>query len=502
MNSMKNSSKNKAIPFLALLLVSSLLLSGCSSLPKTEKVSVTLPPPISPYSPDQQGENYVEKVKLFLPAASTNNIEAFETSIALAEGVHPAETTLRKLLSFSGNETSLPLEKSVSLSLLSSLEISAGVATVNLTPSVLNLDTAQRNKVCQSIANTLCQFPDIQYVNILAAYKALPSGGENNLPMGLLQYSDNYGLNADDEKGKAFSRLVSIYLPAALGKGIVAKAKKVSFSSRETKYIAETLLALLSESSSAAGDMPNIPPLNSLLSRDITLSEPHPSIGKVIHLDFKKEANERFIDAAIPRSLMIAAISMTISSFIPEIAGIKVNIDREQIHSLSPSSLTQLSNAEIIFENSVISRKYFDSFVLNPVTLFLPNESGGLDEVQMLLPHASSANPEYILNEILKTNSEDKKEIFPASTKNANKKSILSVARKGETMLVNLNESFILSISHLDQAKEKQLIYAMVNSLCQLHRIKRVRFFVNGKQLNTFSGYLFTSGEFLFNPDI
>jgi hypothetical protein len=50
--------------------------------------------------------------------------------------------------------------------------------------------------------------------------------------------------------------------------------------------------------------------------------------------------------------------------------------------------------------------------------------------------------------------------------------------------------------------RERQLIFAMVNTLLQGDGLKRVRFYVQGKQPQTLAGSLYLPGDFLMNVGI
>ena len=54
----------------------------------------------------------------------------------------------------------------------------------------------------------------------------------------------------------------------------------------------------------------------------------------------------------------------------------------------------------------------------------------------------------------------------------------------------------------MDKTRERNMIYAVVNSLCELPQVKRVQFLVNGQQPDTLAGTIYLPGSFLSNRDI
>ena len=54
----------------------------------------------------------------------------------------------------------------------------------------------------------------------------------------------------------------------------------------------------------------------------------------------------------------------------------------------------------------------------------------------------------------------------------------------------------------MDAAAEKQMIYALVNTLCELQGVKKAAFFVQGEQPDSLAGHIYLPGDFLPNADI
>ena len=150
-------------------------LSSCSNQMNQSSSSPSLPPVNSnfqiPFSGDISG--YVMELNIYLPTANSSTLESLKVNLAIAHDMHPAEAAIKKLLSYSGNEKFQPLLDKAQIGLLSSIEISSNVACVNLSANVHQLSSDEQMKVCQAITNTLCQFNDISYVNILCNNKAI-----------------------------------------------------------------------------------------------------------------------------------------------------------------------------------------------------------------------------------------------------------------------------------------------------------------------------------------
>ena len=79
---------------------------------------------------------------------------------------------------------------------------------------------------------------------------------------------------------------------------------------------------------------------------------------------------------------------------------------------------------------------------------------------------------------------------------------LLAVAHEGDTALVNLSQRLKTLSSGLTPDRERQMIYGIVNTLCDSRGVRRVRLFIEGEQPDRLAGAVYLPGEFLRNPDI
>ena len=180
---------------LALLLAMSAALSGCSpAIPRSPQSFVTLPPVEAKYSaPEGDGApEYAETVQLCLPALSDGQLMMLPERILLPQDRHPGETVLKKLFSFQGNERAGALFPEAMLQLQpAGFEISGDVATVNLGAAAGLLKGPDLFTLRRAIANTLTQWQDIRYVNVLVDGREPGMAPESPLPIGSLQQTRN-----------------------------------------------------------------------------------------------------------------------------------------------------------------------------------------------------------------------------------------------------------------------------------------------------------------------
>ena len=189
-------SKMRTIRLLALLLALSLL-SGCSGpVPLRDETSATLPPVENKYTAPVAGaaREYAETVQLYLPSVSDNQLITVPERILIPSDQHPAEATVRKLLSFTGSETARPLFPEALLRLqegTQALEISGDIATVNLSANAGLLSKQDLFVLRRAIANTLMQWRDIRYVNVLITGMEPGVDQASLTPAGSMQFTRN-----------------------------------------------------------------------------------------------------------------------------------------------------------------------------------------------------------------------------------------------------------------------------------------------------------------------
>ena len=495
---------------ISLLLCAILLLTGCSpAVPMRENSNVTLPPAKAVYQAPEGDEqrDKVETVLLYLPSASTGQLTPLSMTMALAPNRHPAETALSRLLSYSGSETVRPLLEGQQLEVYtgSAIEILGSTATVNLGAGALALDSQQMLTVCRAITNTLTQWNDIRYVNILIASRQPGIDITATLPMGSLRRTQNEEALWDIPAGDTrFTSVATLYYPANVGKGVLAEARAVTFASKTMSDMVMGLLTALSADAPSLHGLPDVPSLDLLLAEPVIVSDSTTGGGRVVSLHFQEAANEVFINAGIPRSVMMASIVLTLTTFLPNISGVSVRIGQENVRALVPTGVLEGGGQEILFQDGIMRRADFTNFLLNMVPLYFDNGEGRLARVQRPLPYYRAQHVRALFEQLL--GGPEAVEITPG-LKNPMPGGITSADLIGftvenDTVLVNLSENFLQQCQGLSPQQETLVIYSLVNTFCELRGIRRVRFYVAGQQPETLSGALYLPGEFLFNPNI
>lgn len=71
-----------------------------------------------------------------------------------------------------------------------------------------------------------------------------------------------------------------------------------------------------------------------------------------------------------------------------------------------------------------------------------------------------------------------------------------------DVMLINVSQTFADACAQLTAQQERNVIYTIVNTMTELSQVRRVCFFVNGKQVEALAGTMEMRGYFVRNPGI
>lgn len=362
------------------------------------------------------------------------------------------------------------------------LEVSCGVATVDLPARVRTLSQEMLYAVRMAIANTLTEFSEISYVNVLIGGREEGLDLGATLPVGTITRVD------DLDVGARYSRLheqrlspggvtllTTLYFPAAQGGLLLPEVRSIAYA--QVSPI-EYLYTLLEELGKGAG--------LTLCAQDVPAPmdyiEEMPEIVRTedgyLAIELRmSDALETALDAAgLTLDTYMAMLTDTLMGFVPGVEGLRVMIGGRMAANLA-------------------TRSGFEGCVGAPATLYVMDGTG-LSRVQRVLPQAQADDARARLAALMALEEE---ELF-ALPDGLTQEDILAVHAGEETIAVNLSGRFRDALAALAPAQERAAVYAMVNTLTEGTRASRVAFFFEGEQVQTLAGGLEMRGTFLRNP--
>ncbi len=511
--------RKKVLAMLAVL-CAALCLSSCvnSGIPVQEERSFALPDAQASFAAPigDASLEYREPVVFYLPRHDGNRLISVTDTIAMSEGRMTAESVVRTLLDQSGSSVASPLGGDVKLTLYGAnpVEVSGNVATVNLSASALQMDRQTLFLVGHAITNTLTEMETIQYVNTLVMDKKLALDLGATVPVGAMTrsmgedigalYEQQLGrrvLAAENAADKRMTETVTLYFPLSAVNGVMAEARNITFLSMEPSDMVVTLLEQLSVGAAVVKGSPAMPMLAGYLTDAPKLSQPSSIGGTLITLNFSNLFDEMLQQAGVSRASMLAAICYTLTTFIPNVAGVEVYISGERVDHVMLGSISG-----ILFDNGVQRRADYAALLMDSSTLYFADAAGQkLTTVKRPVPFYQTSSPRALLNELFKGASaadsvQGARCMIPAGM--LKDSDIIGISLDGDTLLVNFSNTFLEVGKGMTAGEDRLLAYSLVNTLLNAVHAKRVAFFAGGNPIEGFSDEIYWKGWFLQNPGI
>lgn len=492
--------KKRLRALISLMLCAALLTSCTADL--SAHPSATLPP-ASPGPQAPIGDAGLQRdviVPLYLPSLDGQNLLTVYETLALPRDQHPAAVILEALFSHPGNIRVSSLGGDVALGLYGAnpIEICGGVCTVNLSASALMLSTQDLYIAALAIAATLCETEDVNYVNLLVAGSPVAMDVGGNLPLGSLSAYTGQELPVLWEQLSArrtpvgelaahtpLTAAATLYFPLADGTGVVAEPRRIAFPGQHPQQQVIALITALSAGPDSLTGIADMPDLNALMlfAPEITELE---NGGRRATLHFTADVEHRLSAAGCNPSAVFAAIVTTLTTFVPSLQQVCILVGDGALTSLYSEQL-----GSMLFPGALMTRLSFAHALRAQATVYIPGEDG-LSARVISLPYRSAANPRALL---LAMSGADLA-VLPEGLADAD---ILGLSVQNSTLLVNFSARYADVIRQTEK-DQRLMAYSMVNTLCELYGLRRVRFYFGGEAVDSLGSSLVWSGEFLYNP--
>lgn len=379
------------------------------------------------------------------------------------------------------------------------LEVSGGVATVDLNAHARTLAQQTLYAVRLAIANTLTEFAEISYVNVLVGGREEGLDLSATLPVGTLTHTDDLNVGARYNRMNeqrllrgGVTLLTTLYFPAEGGELILPQVRSIAY---EQIAPIEYLYTILGELGNGAGGelyAGGIPaPLEYI--------EEMPEIVRTedgflaIELCFDMQLEEELARSGMTLGAYIAMLSDTLMGFVPGVEGLKVSVGTRDITALEPEETP--NGVEIEFEHALATRSSFLDYVGTPATLYAMREDG-LEKVQRVIGQSWANDARARLEALMSLGKED----GSALPEGLKPEDVLAVYAGADVISVNLSEDFRRALLTLSPQQERAAVYAMVNTLTEGVQAGKVEFFFEGEQVSALSGELEMRGAFVRNP--
>ncbi|MED9821329.1 MAG: GerMN domain-containing protein [Christensenellales bacterium] len=478
-----NETQGKRVCLAAYLAAVLLLLSGCVSQME-ERGMVDLSQMEMSAEPDAPAADGVQaatlRCTLYFLSEDGGRLIPVTREVTVENGKSRAQAALEALLG--GPQEG---EKGVSWPDLGAvrgerlLEVSCGVAMVDLPARVRTLSQEMLYAVRMAIANTLTEFSEISYVNVLIGGREEGLDLGATLPVGTLTRVEDLDVRARYARlheqrlsQSGVTLLTTLYFPAAEGELLVPEVRNIAYA-RVSPI--EYLYTLLTEMGKGAGLLlcaQGVP-------APMDFIEEMPEIVRTedgymaIELQFSAALMGAIDEAGLTRETYMAMLTDTLMGFVPGVEGLKVTVGGEVVSPL-------------------LTRRDFAGCIGAPTTLYVA-EGSQLRRVQRVLPQNKADDARTRLETLMALENS-------ALPKGLTQEDVLAVYAGAQTIAVNLSARFRDALAGMTPEQERTAVYAMVNTLTEGVQAERTAFFFEGEQVQTLAGGLELRGEFVRNP--
>lgn len=381
------------------------------------------------------------------------------------------------------------------------LEVSSGVATVNLPAHARTLDPQTLYAVRMAITNTLTEFPEISYVNVLIGGREEGLDLGATLPVGTMTREENLDVRAKYNRRyeqrlstQGVSLLTTLYFPSRDGGLLLPQVRSISYAQVSPIEYLYTLLGEMGKGANGTLYAREIPaPLDYI--------EEMPEIVRTedgylaIEIRLSSALDDALYASGLTRGIYMAMISDTLLGFVPGVEGLRISIGSHWLDGIAAQDTPE--EREVVFRQGLVTREAFQGYVGAPVTLYAMNEhTSGLQRLQRTIAQGLQRDPRERIYALMRLSHES---IF-ALPERISAQDILAVELGEDVISVNLSDAFADALSKLEPDQERAAVYAMVNTLTEGMDVSKVAFFFDGQQLSALAGELEMRGVFMRNP--
>lgn len=485
---------------LAALLLICIALCGCrrDTQLASDVAALVLPEPELRQKQNFLGEtveNALEEVTLYYVSDDRYALTGMTTSVHAGSEEELIGNVLTELLSAASEARPHAVASGATLL---DFEYSCSTVSVNLgIDSLLYQNEIEAQLFIASIVNTLLELDGVSAVNILVGGRSV---GICGLPAGVYttpieNVSAVYAqLETESERflteeNVSFSRSVMLYFPSENGEYMLPEIREIELSSDD--YISQLIDALKRGPLSETAAVSSIPE-----SVDLFNVAPYEAVTafgeRIVYLDFNSLLLNYLAFAGLDEWELYAGITLTLTSFIPEIDAVCIMIDGEY----PPSCY--LPGSIINIENGMVYRNDFSGRIGNAAELYFADAEGNLVKKRCALSQAAASSPKRLLEYLLRAQpmQSSLRSVFPDGIGSDD---VLGVTISNRIANVNLSANFYVRCQALNERQERCLVYAIINTLCELTNIGAVQFYIEGACVETLANDIYLKGALL--PD-
>ncbi len=378
------------------------------------------------------------------------------------------------------------------------LERSGNVAVVDLSIEARAAESERQLLWMHSaLSAALSGVDGIEYVNLLTAGR---SEALMKLPAGLFSgASTNMNalearLNAERDlvihgENAVTERRAVLYYAERGGKFIIPVVRMVHLTDGD--FITPLLNALSVEPTDGVLCSP-LQHLSSAMIQKPEIVETEDG-RRIVRLAFDPNLIATLERKGLSEWQLYASLTYTITGFVPEIDALVVQIGDGQL------TKTERGGQEITFANGEMRRSDFPDAAGTMLPVYMTSLEGGLVRLERAMNRQSALSARARLAELFRGVEPWEAGAARVMPEGVSIDDVLGVRIEGNEAVVNFSSNFYRCCQILNQQQERNLIYSMVNTLCELPSVRAVRFQIEGETVDHLVSEIFLRGALMPN---
>lgn len=502
--------RGKGAALAGALLAAALLLGGCMAGIEERPMADLAQAPFLEGPQAPQEDTWAERKETvtlhFLHEDGTTLVPAVRR-VAAEDGMSRAEAALSALLDGPYTEETEALgvqwPDMGQPNAVRRLEVSGGIATVDLPARVRELGPQELFAVRQAVTNTLTEFAEISYVNVLVGGREEGLDLGATVSVGTLTRADDpdtaakYArLEEQRQSGARVTRMATLYFPSADGRFILPEVRSVDIGAGTAIDSLYTLLSELSRGTDAALTAKAFPAPMSYIEEMPEIVWTEDGAYRAIEIRFSALLDGALEEAGLTRAIYAAMLTDTLMGFIPGVEGLRIVIGEEGLSGFQAEETPD--GREIALESALATRGDFSGYLGAPCVFYAQGADGSkLRRISRVVAQSGQDDPRERLMGLLRLSQEEDAFALPRTLSGED---VLAVYTGEDEILVNLSERFAQALASLDAQQERIAVYAMVNTLTEGGRAQRVRLYFEGAQRELPAGGVELRGSLTRNP--
>ncbi|MCL1965166.1 MAG: GerMN domain-containing protein [Firmicutes bacterium] len=487
------------------------LLTGCMGnlAEEHQYTGQTLPPaqpvPSAPIGDSQSTRD--AEVVLYMPDADAARLTTVVRTIQVQSGQTKQEACVAALLKEISESPFYTGAFPLQLELVSNpVETSGDLVTVNLGGAAGSLGRREMFALRVAITNTLTEMGGIRFVQVLVSGRdtglnlmgTLPTGALARYPSGSI--SSYWGQIETEQVSMdlELQKFVPLYFVTQDGTAMLAEVRNVTFPEifsdggpdaypeRNAAEYARVLLEEMAKGALQLAGMRRLVPSDAYFDRYPVYKEGE----RVLQIYFHPTVDDHLTVLGATRGMLFSSICYTLAGFIAGLDGITIYVGDTLV-----TEMELMDGSQWAAQDGLMKRDQFTSLTADTCTVYYPLADGaGLSAVTRPIEQRFRTQPRVLLCELMKP--PPSPQLTAALPEGITDADILGVQIKGDTALLNLSAAFASACADMTDTRERDMVYAIVNTLTEIEGVMRVLFYINGEQ-RQLAGHLYMTGSFM-----